>query len=176
VRKPALVASLLLCAGLGACTASPSPAPAATNPAEHAVPLPSKNSDLDAGIYIFNGFPIAFEVTVPDGWRYVFDRLLRKDVGATDGVFVWFGQVTSLPSDACQWPGTIAEVTPFSADSPSCTRWCNSSVAERQTYRVLDLKGERAIFTYGEFDEETDAALIQEAEAVFDSIRVSKRG
>ena len=56
------------------------------------------------------------------------------------------------------------------SESISCTRWYNSSVAQRETYRVLDLDGDRAILTFGEFDDKTDAALVEEAQAVFDSI------
>lgn len=57
------------------------------------------------------------------------------------------------------------------SESPSCTRWYNSSVAQRETYRVLDLDGDPTILTFGEFDGQTDAALVDEAEAVFNSIR-----
>ncbi len=53
---------------------------------------------------------------------------------------------------------------------PSCTRWYNSSVAQRETYRVLDLDGERAILAFGEFDDKTQPALVEEAQGVFDSI------
>ena len=48
--------------------------------------------------------------------------------------------------------------------------WYTSPVAQRETYRVLDLDGDRAILTVGEFDDKTDAALVAEAQAVFDSI------
>ena len=86
---------------------------------------------------------------------------------------MWFGRATYAPSGACQWPGTITEVPPRSRDrkSASCSRWYSSSVAQRETYRVLDLDGERAILTSGEFDGNTDAALMEEAQAVLESIR-----
>ena len=171
----------------------------------------------------FNGLTVPLEVTVPDGWTYVHDRALRKDVGDAEGVFVWFDRATHVPTDACEWPGTITKVAPSVAafadalaaqestattapievtvgdyrgvefdfsvegvddltdcsddkicihsESVSCTRWYNSSVAQRETYRVLDLDGDRAILTVGEFDDQTEATLAEEARAVFDSIR-----
>ena len=173
-RQLGLAAAILMCAGLGACTAAQPPTSAATAPAEAAMPLPSQDADLDAGTYIFDGYAIPFKFTVPDGWTFVDDRLLRKDVGDAEGVFVWFGRATYVPSGACRWPGTITEVRTLDQrrpESASCTRWYNSSVAQRGTYRVLDLDGERAILTFGEFDGNTDAALVEEAQAVFDSIR-----
>ncbi len=44
------------------------------------------------------------------------------------------------------------------------------SVGERETYRVVDLNGERAVIAVGHCDESVDPALIEEARAVFDSI------
>lgn len=221
-RPLGLAAAILMCAGLGACTAADPPTSGATAPAEDAAPLPPGDADLDAGTYLFDGLPVPFEITVPDGWTYVHDRVLRKDEGETEGVFLWFGRATHVPADACQWPGTLTEVAPsvkgftdalaaqastdttapaevtvgdyrgvdfdlsvegvgdlsecsgnkicIHSESGSCTRWYNSSVAQRETYRVLDLDGDRAILTVGEFDEETEAALVAEARAVFDSI------
>ena len=222
-RLLGLTAALLVCAGLAACTASGPATSAATAPAENPVTLPSADTDLDAGTYLFDGFTVPFEVTVPEGWTYVGDTVLRKDVGDTEGAFVWFGRATHVPADACDWPGTLAEVAPtveafaealaaqastvtttptpvtvgdysgvefdlavegvddltdcsgdkicIHSENSSCTRWYNSSVAQRETYRVLNLDGERAILTVGEFDGQTDAALVEEARAVFDSIR-----
>ena len=172
-RKLGFAAAILTCAGLGACTTAQPPTTAATASAEAATPLPAHDADLEAGTYIFTGYPIPFTFTVPDGWTYVHDRLLRRDVGDAEGVFLWFGRATYAPSGACRWPGTITEVRrsikgPVSA---SCTRWYNSAVAQRGTYRVLELEGERAILTFGEFDGNPDAGLMEEAQAVFDSIR-----
>jgi hypothetical protein len=176
-RQLGLAAAILTCAGLGACTTAQPPTSAATAPAEDATRLPSLDADLDAGTYIFNGYTIPFTFTVPDGWTYVYDRLLRKDVGDEEGVFLWFGRATYVPSGACTWPGTIREVPPSvkAPESTSCTRWYDASVAQKGTYRVLDLNGERAILTFGEFDGDTDPALIDEAQAVLDSIRFVTR-
>ena len=41
---------------------------------------------------------------------------------------------------------------------------------ERETYRVVDLNGERAVIAVGHCDESIDPALTKEARAVFDSI------
>lgn len=50
-----------------------------------------------------------------------------------------------------------------------CTRWY-SSVAERETYRVVDLHGERAVIGLTHFHESINPELTREARAVFDSI------
>jgi hypothetical protein len=52
-----------------------------------------------------------------------------------------------------------------------CTRWY-SSVAERETYRVVDLNGERAVIGVTYFPESINPALTREARAVLDSIVV----
>jgi hypothetical protein len=221
-RQLALAAAIVMCAGLGACTVVHSPTAMQASPAAEALPLPPQDADLDAGTYLVDNFAVPFEITIPDGWTYVSDRVLRKDVGDTEGVFVWFGRATHVPADACAWSGTVTEVAPtvegftdalaaqasttttpsteiavggyrgfefdFSvegvvdlsdcsgdkicihSESGGCTRWYNSSVAQRETYRVLDVDGDRAILTFGEFDDTTDAALVEEARAVFDSI------
>ena len=221
-RRVGLAAAILMCTGLGACTAVEPPTAAPTALAVDAVRLPAQDAGLDAGTYLLDRFAVPLEVTVPEGWTYHNDAVLRKDVGDTEGVFVWFGRASHVPSDACEWSGRLTEVGPsvealtdaltaqtstattapteitmgdysgvefdFSvegvaelddcsqakicihSESISCTRWYNSSVAQRETYRVLDLDGDRAILTFGEFDDTTDAALVEEAQAVFDSI------
>lgn len=50
-----------------------------------------------------------------------------------------------------------------------CTRWY-SSAAERETYRVVDLNGERAVIGLTQFHESITPELAREARAVFDSI------
>jgi len=55
------------------------------------------------------------------------------------------------------------------SEASSCTRWY-TSVTERETYRVVDLDGSRAILSVGQYDDEVDAAVMDEAWAVFDSI------
>lgn len=53
--------------------------------------------------------------------------------------------------------------------SNECTRWY-SSAAERETYRVVDLNGQRAMYWVVQFHEAINPALTREARAVFDSI------
>lgn len=50
-----------------------------------------------------------------------------------------------------------------------CTRWY-SSTAERETYRVVHLNGQRAMFWVVQFHESINPGLTREARAVFDSI------
>ena len=51
----------------------------------------------------------------------------------------------------------------------TCGRWY-SDPGEHETYRVVDLDGERAVIAVGQFYESIDPALTKEARAVFDSI------
>jgi hypothetical protein len=62
----------------------------------------------------------------------------------------------------------------YAEEPKSCARWY-ISVAERETYRVVDLGGERAVISVGQYREEVDPALIEEARAVFDSIVFKSR-
>lgn len=50
-----------------------------------------------------------------------------------------------------------------------CGRWY-SYPSERETYRVVDLNGERAVLAVGQFHDTTNPALTTEARAIFDSI------
>lgn len=53
--------------------------------------------------------------------------------------------------------------------SNECTRWY-STQNERETYRVADLNGQRAVFWVVQFHESINPELTREARAVFDSI------
>lgn len=53
--------------------------------------------------------------------------------------------------------------------SNECTRWY-STQNERETYRVVDLNGQRAMFWVVQFHESINPELTSEARAVFDSI------
>ena len=107
-RQLGLAAAILMCAGLGACTAAQPPTSAATAPAEDAVPLPSQDADLDAGTYLFNGYTIPFEFTVPDGWTYVYDRLLQEGRRRCGGGLrvVRPRDLRSRSERLPRWPGT----------------------------------------------------------------------
>ena len=48
------------------------------------------------------------------------------------------------------------------------TQYPNAGV--RETYRVVDLNGERAVISVSQSDESIDPAMIKEARAIFDSI------
>lgn len=56
------------------------------------------------------------------------------------------------------------------AENPyECSRWY-SSVAERETYRVVDLNGKRLVLAVSQLHESINPELAREARAVFDSI------
>jgi hypothetical protein len=56
-----------------------------------------------------------------------------------------------------------------SESSYECSRWY-LSVAERETYRVVDLNGQRAVIAVSQLHESINPELTREARAVFDSI------
>lgn len=89
------------------------------------------------------------EVVVGDYSGFEFDHAVESDVDITDcddGTF-------------CIWSG-LAE---------DCDRGYKDE-GERETYRVVDLNGERAMIAAGQSHESIDPALLEEARAVFDSI------
>jgi hypothetical protein len=53
--------------------------------------------------------------------------------------------------------------------SPGCSRWY-STQNEHETYRVVDLNGQRAVAAVAHIDESINPELMREARAVFDSI------
>lgn len=57
----------------------------------------------------------------------------------------------------------------YADSSDRCSRWY-STADEHETYRVVDLHGERAVIAVGQFEKTIDPALTEEARAVFDSI------
>lgn len=154
---------------------------------------------------------------MPAGWHYTAEGgLLEKG-----NTFVKFDTPSYVPSDACQWYGTLREVGPTVEDfamaldaassttmtkptpvavsdfrglqfdlavepgikledcdeshvcihsvGSGCSRYYHQSANQRETYRVLDMEGDRAIMTVGQWDD-VDQASTDEARAVFDSI------
>ena len=89
------------------------------------------------------------EVVVGDYSGLEFDHSVESDVDITD----CDGGKFCVHSDRAQ----------------ECGRWY-SDPGERETYRVVDLNGERAVIAVGQFYESIDPALTTEARAVFDSI------
>lgn len=57
----------------------------------------------------------------------------------------------------------------YSRHTQACSRWY-STRGERETYRVVDLNGKRAVVAVGRIDESINPELMREARAVFDSI------
>ena len=57
----------------------------------------------------------------------------------------------------------------YAEASNDCARWY-MAVDERETYRVIDLSGERAVLSVGQYHDEVDPALWEEARDVFDSV------
>ena len=56
-----------------------------------------------------------------------------------------------------------------SEDTQRCSRWYKTQ-NEHETYRVVDLNGQRAVAAVGHIDESINPELMREARAVFDSI------
>ena len=77
-RRVGVAVALLACVGLAACTATEPPSPASTAEADTIAPFP-ESGDLDAGTYLVTGYPVPFEITVPDGWGTFDGGGLGKD-------------------------------------------------------------------------------------------------
>lgn len=224
-RRVGVVVALLACFGLAACTATEPPSPASTAEADTIAPFP-ESGVIDAGTYLVTGYPVPFEITVPDGWvTYDGSGVGKDDPDLPDewDVAVTFWPATHVPTDACAWSGALVQVDPTAeafvdamtaqastvsthpvkvmvgdysgfefdhavesdVDITDCDggKLCiNSDVAkdcvgrgyrnvgERETYRAVDLNGERAVIVLGQPYESIDPALMREARAIFDSI------
>ena len=92
----------------------------------------------------------AVEVMVGDYAGFEFDHAAESDVDVTN----CDGDKTCIYSDFAQ----------------DCNGTAYATVGERETYRAVDLNGERAVIVLRYPDESIDPALRQEARAVFDSI------
>ncbi|MGC5172521.1 hypothetical protein ACLQ2Q_17940 [Microbacterium sp. DT81.1] len=111
-RVCAAVASLA-CFGLAACTALEAPSPASTAEADTIAPFP-QSGDL-AGTYLVTGYPVPFEITVPDGWvTYNGAELGRDDPDLPDewNAFLLFYPVDYVSTDACAWQGAPVQIDP----------------------------------------------------------------
>ena len=212
--------ALLTCVGLTACTAAEPPSPASTAEADTIAPFP-ESGDIDPGTYLVTGYPVPFEITVPDGWHSFDDGSGLANEGGV--VYVFFYPTPYVPTDACAWQGALVQIDPtaeafvdamtaqtslastppievmvgdysgfefdlsmegdvessdcdggqlciYSASAQDCDGRSYTGVRERETYRVVDLNGERAVIAVGHWDESVDPALTDEARAVFDSI------
>ena len=221
----AIAVALLACVGLAACTANEPPSPASTTEADTIAPFP-ESGVLDAGTYLVTGYPVPFEITVPDGWRtYNGSELGMDDPDIPNewNVFLRFYPVTSVPTDACAWKGALVKIDPTAeafvdamtaqastvstpavevmvgdyagfefdhavesgVDITDCddgtlciasdsAQDCNGTqypnAGMRETYRAVDLNGERAVIRVSQSHESIDPALIKEGRAIFDSI------
>jgi len=215
----AVAIALLACLGLSACTAAETPSPASTAEAETIAPFP-ESGGIDPGTYLVTGYPVPFEITVPDGWES-FDGGAGLDKGGV--IYLTFWPTPYVPTDACAWQGTLVQIDPtaeafvdamtaqtstvstpavevmvgdfsgfefdhaaesdvdftacdsgrlcvYSDSAQGCDGRSYLTVGDRETYRVVDLNGERAVIAVGQFDESVDPTLIEEARAIFDSI------
>ncbi|MDQ0633167.1 hypothetical protein QFZ40_001076 [Arthrobacter pascens] len=196
-----------------------------TTEADTIAPFP-ESGDIDAGTYLVTGYPVPFEITVPDGWvAYDGSGLGKDDPDLPDegDIAVTFWPATHVPTDACAWSGALVQVDPTAeafvdamtaqastvstppvkvmvgdysgfefdhavesnVDITDCDggKLCINSdsaqdcdgreyrnVGERETYRAVDLNGERAVIVLGQSHESINPELTREARAIFDSI------
>jgi len=59
----------------------------------------------------------------------------------------------------------------YSESAQDCNGKVYGDAGQRETYRVVNLNGERAVIAVGQSHESMDPALIEEARAIFDSIK-----
>ena len=113
-RRAGVAVAALACVGLAACTAAESPSPASTAEADTIAPFP-ESGVLDAGTYLVTGYPVPFEITVPDGWEAREGTGLGKDdriSRMTWNASVLFEPATLVPTDACAWKGALVQIDP----------------------------------------------------------------
>lgn len=224
-RQVGVAVALLACLGLAACTATEPSSPASTAEADTVAPFP-QSGKIDPGTYLVTGYPVPFEITVPDGWETFDGAALGKDdpdLPDSWNATVLFWPATYVPTDACAWQGALVQVDPtaeafvdamtaqastvstppvkvvvgdysgvefdyavesgvefsdcdggkfcvYSGSAQNCDERVYGDEGERETYRVVDLNGERAVIAVGQSHESIDPALIEEARAIFDSI------
>ncbi|WP_247048736.1 hypothetical protein [Arthrobacter rhizosphaerae] len=224
-RRVGVVVALLACFGLAACTATEPPSPASTAEADTIAPFP-ESGVIDAGTYLVTGYPVPFQITVPDGWETFDGAGVGKDdpdlPDSWNGT-VLFWPATHVPTDACAWSGALVQVDPtaeafvdamtaqastvstnpvkvvagdysgfefdyavasdvditdcdggklcvYSNSAQDCDGRVYRNVGERETYRAVDLNGERAVIAVGQSHESMNPELTREARAIFDSI------
>ena len=112
-RQVGVAVALLACVGLAACTAAEAPSPASTAEADTVAPFPERGPL--AGTYLVTGYPVPFEITVPDGWvTYNGAELGRDDPDIPNewNVFLTFYPIRYVPTDACAWQGALVQVDP----------------------------------------------------------------
>lgn len=117
---PLVAIALIGC--LGGCVSEPDDvslpsASFSTTEASTVPPLP-ESGDIDAGTYLFTGFTVPFEITVPDGWTADGDGLGKDDPDHPDemAVFLTFWPADYVPTDACAWQGALVELDPSAKD------------------------------------------------------------
>jgi hypothetical protein len=196
------------------------PPPASTAEDDTIAPFP-ESGPIDPGTYLVTGYPVPFEITVPDGWESGEGAGLGKGI-AEEAVFLIFWPARYVPTDACAWQDALVEIDPtaeafvdamttqtstvstapvevtvgdysgfefdYSREGDVAIEDCDQNRvcvhSDRadgcghyyladitgETYRVVDLNGERAVISVGQGTETNDPALTREARAVFDSI------
>ncbi len=112
-RRVGVAVALLACVGLTACTAAEAPSPTSTAEADTVAPFPERGAL--AGTYLVTGYPVPFEITVPDRWvTYNGAELGRDDPDIPNewNVFLTFYPIRYVPTDACAWQGALVQVDP----------------------------------------------------------------
>lgn len=105
----------------------------------------------------------------------------QKSTTTSTPTEVMVGDHRALEFDYAVEPGVksgdcrAGHVCVYAETPDDCSSWY-MSVLQRETYRVVDLHGERAVLSVGENDVETDPAVLQEAHDVFDSIVFTSGG
>ena len=97
-RHVRVAVAFLACVGLAACTATEPPSPASTAVVDTIAPFP-ESGWIDAGTYLVTGYPVPFEITVPDGWETFDGASLGKD--DPDLLNSWNVALSLLPRRLC---------------------------------------------------------------------------
>ena len=114
-REVGVAVAVLACVGLAACTSAGAPSPASTAEADTVAPFPERGK-IEAGTYLVTGYPVPFEITVPDGadgWETFDGTALGKDdpdYPNSWNAAVTFWAANYVPTDACAWRGKLVQI------------------------------------------------------------------
>ena len=119
-----------------------------TTEADTIAPFP-ESGVIDAGTYLVTGYPVPFEITVPDGWETFDGAGLGKDdpdLPDSWNVTVLFWPATHVPTDACAWRGALVQV------DPTAEAFVDAMTAQASTVSTPPVKVVAGDYSGFEFD------------------------
>jgi len=102
------------------------------------------------GTYLVTGYPVPFEITVPDGWFAYEDGGLAKDDPGNpteySAVSLTFWPAGYVPTDACAWQNTLVQI------GPSAEAFVDAMTAQTSSVTTPPVKVVMGDYSGFEFD------------------------